>query len=81
MEKHNHIVYYNGVRVFPEHASNIGFNNNDITKYSKYICKCGSIFCNRESTKALHINSSKHKRYIINNPVLKNTEMFELYRV
>ena len=81
MEKHNHIVYYKGERVFPEYASNIGFNNNDITHYSKYICKCGSIFCNRTATFTAHIRSSKHERYIKNNPLLKNTEMFELYRV
>jgi len=77
----NHIVYYNGERVFPEHVSNIGFSIDIITKKSKYICKCGSIFQNRPSSMTIHKQSAKHRYYFRKNLLLKDIEMFDLYRI
>jgi hypothetical protein len=77
------IVYYNGVRVFPDYVSNIDSNidKNNISVKSLYKCKCGSIFYNRESTKASHKATAKHQRYFKDNLNLSNEKMFELYRV
>lgn len=82
----NHIVYYNGIRVYPDHVSNIDEYNNEytidiLTVKSLYRCRCGSIFCNRDSTKQAHRATAKHQRYFKDNLNLSNEEMFELYRV
>ena len=75
MDYTNHVVYYEGCRVFPDYTSNIGYvkptKNPTILK-----CKCGSIFQNRKASIQLHLNCYKHQRYIINNYPLNTIEPY-----
>jgi len=83
LNKPNHIVYYKGERVYPDNVPNIDSNidKNNLSVKSLYRCLCGSIFCNRESTKRAHKATAKHQRYFKDNLNLSNEKMFELYRV
>lgn len=75
MDYTNHVVYYEGHRVFPDYTSNVGYITPTI--HPKYLkCKCGSIFQNRKASIQLHINCSKHQRYIVNNNPLNTIEPY-----
>lgn len=81
MKSTDRIVYYQGVRVFPERVSNIGFTNKTISKDTLLQCKCGSIFQNMKASRYVHKRCAKHLRYFRANLGLSDDDMFEIYRL
>lgn len=81
MNPSNRIVYYNGERVFPDGTSNIGFTNNNLSIYSTLKCKCGSLIRNLQASRHSHKKSAKHLRYFRTNNLVKDDDMFDIYRL
>ena len=77
----NRIVYYEGIRVFPERVSNIGFTNNNVSTQTLLQCKCGSLFKNIKASIYVHKRCAKHLRYFRGNLGMTEEEMFEIYRL